>query len=128
MSTDKELPSPFRKAEKASLNSDHLKYKMGAAVYYGKGFLAAGFNSMKTNPITRKYRSLKTTHAEISALRKAKSKKKNLRGAEIYIFRKTTHGLAMSKPCEMCLNELKFEGIKKIYYTSETGIQILEVA
>lgn len=114
-----EIPAEFRPAIKASFHSDLRQHKMGAAIYYKGQFLAAGFNSLKTDPITHYFDKAFCRHAEIHALKKAKVKKFDLTNASIWVYRMTKDGdLAMAKPCEMCMEKAAELGIREIFYTT----------
>ena len=123
-----ELHPNFRQAICASVNSDHRQHKMGAAVFYKNQFLAAGFNSLKTHPFTHYYDHAYTRHAELHAVAKAKVKKFDLTNTSIYIFRQTKDGdIAMARPCQMCLDYLIMEGIKKVFFTNYGGWERLRL-
>ena len=121
-STTNEVPDKFLPAITASLNSDHKQHKVGAAVYYKGKFLATGFNSLKTDPSTHWYDLAFSRHAEIHALKKAKTRKFDLTNATVFVYRKTKNGdLAMAKPCKMCMDALLEQQVKEVFYTCENG-------
>ena len=44
------------------------------------------------------------------------------RGAKLFVARVTRGGnLALAKPCSRCMDTIMEHGIKKVYYTDETG-------
>lgn len=63
-------------------------------------------------------------HAEIAALREAR--KIDLEGATIYISRSALRDGAplMSKPCANCQKYLKEAGVKKVYYTIDSSMEL----
>lgn len=64
-----------------------------------------------------------TTHAEVSAV---KSCRGSVEGATIYVARVSRDGQRqmMSKPCKACQKYLKEVGIKKIYYTIDSEMEL----
>lgn len=122
------VPNKFHQAIEASLNSDHKQHKVGAAVYYKGKFLGSGFNSLKTDPITHWYDAAFTRHAEIHALKKAKVRKFDLTNASVFVYRMTKSGvLAMAKPCDMCMDALREQQIKEVFYTCENGWEKMRI-
>lgn len=63
-------------------------------------------------------------HAEIAAM--SSVRKMDLEGATIYIARSALSDGAplMSKPCENCQKFLKKAGIKKVYYTIDSSMEL----
>ena len=47
----------------------------------------------------------------------------DLSKAKLYVYRETkkTHKLAMSRPCNACMAQIKAMGIRRIYYTTDDG-------
>ena len=117
------LPKEFKFAIAASKKSDLYQHKLGAAVYHNGKFITSGFNQQKTHPIMRKYNeNLKTLHAEIHAITKAKAIKFDISGSTVFIFRQKKSGdLGMAKPCSVCMEILKDFDVKEIIFTSESG-------
>lgn len=122
------LPKRFEQAKEASRFSTLYQHKMGAAVFYKKYFLAAGFNTHKTDPFTHKFEHAFTMHSELHALKKAKSKKFDLTNTTIMVYREKKDGtLGMARPCEMCLEAIKLHGVKWVYFTTEAGWERLRI-
>lgn len=123
MSKAKELPRFFLPSIEASLNSDHPEHKLGATIYSNGKPISIGVNYYKkTHPKIYKYYSkVKTVHAEVNAAFKVKNKN-NLKGSTIVVFRQTKDGCtAMSRPCDSCMNMLKYYGVRKVVYTTLDG-------
>ena len=101
-------------AAKASKESP-MRFQMGAVIIKKGKILSVGNNSYKTHP---KYGSGKYCylHAEGAAIYNAIINRKDLCGAEIYVYRRYGR---ISKPCKYCLELIKSVGIKKIIYTNE---------
>jgi len=109
-----------RLAKKISLQGEHCQHKVGAVIVKNGRPISTGFNSYKTHPLMNKKNPLKTTHAEVSAIIRAR-KRENIAGATIYVFREHRNGTpALARPCEYCWAILKEHGIKDVYYTTET--------
>jgi deoxycytidylate deaminase len=116
------LPSYFREANRASKQSDHPHYKVGACIVYKGRVLSVGFNQiLKNHPLTRMFNEHQSIHAEVSSIIRLK-KKKILKECKMVVYREYANGeLAMSRPCPTCIKILKFFGIKKIIYTTIDG-------
>lgn len=112
----KALHPYFKTAIQASQNSSYHQ-PMGAAVYFKNKFIASGFNSLKTHPFMF-YRDGYTIHAEIHALIKAKSKRFDLKGTSIFVYRGLKSGdTGLARPCDICMDMIYLEGIKNVFYT-----------
>lgn len=124
------LPAEFRFAIEASKKSDHQQHKLGAAVYHNGKFIAAGFNQHKTHPLMRQfeYQGLRTLHAEVHALTKAKAKKFEIGGATVFVFRQNKAGeLANAKPCAICMSILQSFDVKEVFFTEPGGWEKLKI-
>lgn len=94
----------------------------------GNYVVSTGHNLNKSHPLqatynqrTKHYQCHNRMHAEMAAL--VASRRHNLVGAEIFIFRENFVGeLAMCRPCSACQAALFDAGIRDVYYTSETGM------
>lgn len=128
LNTTVDIPGEFQLALEASQNSDHRQHKVGAAIFYKGKFLATGFNAMKTDPSVRWYTDVFSRHAEIHALKKAKTRKFNLTNATAFVYRMTKDGkLAMAKPCKMCMDALQEQQVKEVFYTCENGWERMRI-
>lgn len=121
------LPNPIRKARKESKKSDHTKHKLGASVTRNGKIISSGYNHhRKTNPQIKAIGGcdLKTVHAEMDSIFKLKNKEL-LKGATVAVYREKKDGsLGCARPCPICMNFLRFYGVKKVIYTIETGIVV----
>lgn len=107
----------FQLAKKLSAFSDHPQHKLGAVITRGNRVISLGFNKNTTH--TRSPHRWNRLHAEIAAIIRSKE---SLDGAEIYVYRETKMGnLGLARPCESCFGMIREVGIKKIYFSSETG-------
>jgi pyrimidine deaminase RibD-like protein len=111
----KNIPSFFRLAKNISKMSSH-KYPMGSVIIISGHPVSVGYNQTKGHPQTKGWQ--KGLHAEIHAIKC--SDVKDFRGAKIFVYREDRNGnLAMARPCENCLNELKRLGFKWMYYSTK---------
>ncbi len=120
-------------AKTLSMSSDKQE-KIGAVIVKKNKIVSWGISLKKTHPTQGKYNKIRFAqnygepgvdiahvHAEIDALNR--SKRKNLKGHTIYIYRKGVNGeLRMCRPCAGCMQALTDRGIKKIIYTTPFGI------
>ena len=136
-SLSKRQKSFFRAAQVMSTLSDH-RYKVGCVIVNGHRIISSGYNSdTKCHAVQARVDQshfdcdcIGKLHAETRAiipLLKTHSKYKN---ATIYTYRETSDKhLAMSRPCERCLQLIRKLGITKIRYTTPDGYatELLEV-
>lgn len=114
----------FALAKSASLLSTHSKYKMGAVIVNKKP-VSVGCNLTKSHPTYANGEESFSIHAEIKAIISCPRSK--LQGAEIWVYREDKEGNpAMAKPCLICQKYIIEAGIKKVYYTTEKGIECME--
>ena len=116
------------KAIKLSRLSDYPQFKHGAVITKNGNVLGMGVNRMVNNPgsisddeVAKKHASI---HAEVAALKACG--KANLTGATIYVARTSRifSRPAMSKPCENCQEALREAGIKRVYYTIDSTMEL----
>lgn len=104
----------------AAEKSDHEKWKLGSVIWRGGSVLSTGFNRIRNDPSVvedEKYFHC-TVHAEADAIRNAG----DTIGAKLFVARVTKGGnLALAKPCLRCMEVIRDNGIKKVYYTDENG-------
>ncbi len=108
----------FDLAEKISIRSSHKQHFIGACIVKKNRIISLGYNQLKTHPKSpSKFKSL---HAETHALLGIPLEQ--LRGASIYVFRKTRNNtLGNSKPCRDCESLLRAVGIKNVFYCLPSG-------
>lgn len=120
-------------ALETSLESDFERIKIGAVVVRRNCILGQAANTKRSHP--RQYlHNIRTkresvhhcTHAELGAI--IRSRDFNLEGASIYIGRWLRDGrLGNCKPCTSCSDAIRREGFSNIYYTTEHGIEHIQV-
>jgi len=108
-------------AKKMAECSTYGNFRHGAVLFRGGAIIGFGINSEKYSSIGAKYRpddkGVSTYHAEIAAIMNLP--RESIKGSTIYVARasKGTKEDRMSKPCVMCHEVLKAQGVKKVYYT-----------
>jgi deoxycytidylate deaminase len=96
---------------------DH-KQMLGCVIFNKKKIISKGHNSClkSVKNLHPKYQKWPgSVHAEVDAIIKAKT---DLKGCDMLIVRiNKNKQLRLAKPCESCMNYIKYIGIHKIYYT-----------
>jgi cytidine deaminase len=102
------------------------KFKVGALLVIGKNQYTAFNYKDDIEHKPAKYHI--TIHAEDAVISKAISngERHRLHMAELYVYRITVFGMAMSRPCIYCQKEIEKWKIKKVYYTTQTGYERLK--
>lgn len=121
-------------ARKASRESTFPKCHLGAALYYKGVLLAAGCNNLKSSPMQKRLNAERgfdpdqsgitnPTHAEVSALSKARFLDIDFGKSTLYVYRELANGhKAMARPCPACMRYIREMGIKHIVYTTNDGV------
>lgn len=123
------FPKLIEMARKASKQSNHRVFSIGAVIFNKRGkILAVGCNDvLKTHPMIRRYHQHRTMHAEADAVLSSRHKV-DLEGANILVYRENKAGeLRLSRPCDTCQKILKIHGINKVYYTDENTLKYEEI-
>ena len=116
--------------KKPSIIHDSTKYIMGAFALDESGtIISKGCNSfVKTHPRQKEladqvglYHKI-FLHAEIAALVKAHKKVDTLIVVRI---RQSDNTIAMAKPCPVCTEAIKQAGVRKVYFTDDSGKLVL---
>lgn len=96
------------------------RYRVGCVLVKKGVPVGLGFNNMKkTHPRAKGYK-YPYLHAELSSMIGVDAEKIN--GAIAYVARvKKTGQTGIAKPCCCCEEELSQNGVKAVYYTTETG-------
>jgi deoxycytidylate deaminase len=107
----------FDLAKKISKLSDHKNFHIGCVIVRGGKVISVGTNKVKTHPKSR--HPFFSLHAEMAAILLAKQ---DLKHCEMYVFRALRDStLALSKPCQYCLEMITEAGIKEVHYTVQEG-------
>ena len=126
----------LEKAKDAAEMSDYRPYRLGAIAVYRKHIIAVGLNSScKTHPLQKiwdKERHFNNgninnyfpplLHAEIHCLSQIRSLDIEFSKVSLYVARIKRDGSnGMARPCPACFGYIKDLGIKKVFYTTDTG-------
>lgn len=102
------------------------KFKHGAIIVKNGNVISVGINYQINDPaflddeVAVDHAAI---HAEVAALNAAK--KVNLQGAVIYIARRNKSGdPMMSRPCAKCQKAISARGIKKVFYTIDSSMDL----
>ena len=110
----------YYRAEQLAINNGR-DYHLAAILRRKGRVVKVGENTNKTHPrFKRQYKDGtwgSHMHAEMNVLRFAQP------GDEIEVMRftKCNHDLTMAKPCEICMEEMRKAGIKRVKYTNWNG-------
>lgn len=110
---DYNLCRQFKVAKKVREKSNHAK-KMSAVIIKHGRIISTGFNVQKTHPKYADGKKSYSLHAEVNAILSSRT---DLRGCTIYVYREIHGSPALSKPCNNCLKEIIFSGIKRVIYS-----------
>lgn len=112
----------LNKAIEEAKKSRH-RHRIGAVVFKRKRIISYGHNEAPRsarNLHPRFYKWPGSIHAEIAAILKAKT---DLRGCSILVIRiNRDNKLMYSRPCKYCMMYLEYVGIKKVFYSTNSGI------
>ena len=127
----------FKFAREASMNatytgSHRFSPMIGAVAIYKGSIVATAWNTNKTSPLQARYNMYRFNadtpdkcHAEVSLIQKIRWKfgdSIDWSKLYIYLYREYKNGaLAPSRPCPSCMAMLQELGVKKIYYTTDSG-------
>ena len=110
----------YYRAEQLAINNGR-PYHLAAILRRNGRVVKIGENTNKTHPRFKRQYSDGTwgshMHAEMNVLRFAQP------GDEIEVMRftKCNHDLTMAKPCDICMEEMRKAGIKRVKYTNWNG-------
>lgn len=120
----------FGAAKAVSELSDH-KHHIGCVVTMGSRIVSSGHNSKtKCHALQAKLdkemfggEHRGSLHAEVDALLPLIRKGVDLSNASLYVYRQHKNGImACARPCARCEKLIRQAGIKRIFYTVESGI------
>lgn len=110
--------------------SEEPREQVGSVIVLRNEVIATGYNRRKTNPLQYYFANMVGRpqaiypHAEIAALHRVKQAncyQNDFHLMKIYVYRETKHGIAMARPCEICMAAIKHFGLKHIFYTTNDG-------
>jgi len=110
----------YYRAKKLAINNGRT-YHLAAILRRNGRVVKIGENTDKTHPRFKRQYSDGTwashMHAEMNVLRFAEPGDM----IEVIRFSKCDHKWTMAKPCDICMNEIKKSGIRKVRYTNWVG-------
>ena len=136
----------FEQARIEAERSDFKPFKLGCVITYKGHIIGRGHNSVKSNPLqkkyNRKYRHFNcvrgeyirdSIHAEIAALSSvpyAVGKDINWAKVNLYVFRLCPgkkRGYGNARPCPACMGAIRDFGIKNVFFSDEDGFSYLRL-
>lgn len=119
----------IRLANKMAAKSRFIRARMGAVITKGGRVLSTGTNKVGfSKKLKEKHEYSDTIHAEEAAIIPLLDGEKQhlLVGATIHVSRILKDGSpGMAKPCPTCQKLIEAAGIKKVFYTTESGVKKL---
>ena len=120
----------FKAAAAMAQLGDFPRVKIGCVVIYGHRIISSGFNSMKTDPVQKRYNRYRfaedtpaAIHAEIMALKPLIGRNDiDFKKIELYVYRSGNRETPLlARPCPSCMQLIKNLGIRNIYFTTNNG-------
>jgi len=100
------------------------EFRVGAAIVRGRRVVSIGWNQRKTHP--KSLSRYKAHHAEFHSI--VGMHKFDLVGSDIYVARVTPGGnIGMAKPCIYCQAFLRSCGIRRAYFTTDSGFDFIKL-
>ena len=100
------------------------KFKMGAVIFKGPRIISSSHNYIRSClAIPPQYRKWSNSlHAEQAAILNCNDWSK-IKGCDILVMKisKTEESLSNAMPCEFCMASLIKVGIRKVYYSNDSG-------
>lgn len=114
----------FEFAKKMALLSQYGKFRHGAVLVRHGSVMSAGLNKDKPCSFGSRFRPRHlgdaTLHAELATILNVPRSQTS--GADIYVVRVgANEELRNSKPCPMCQAALTFVGVKRVFYSLDSG-------
>lgn len=101
-------------------------FRLGAALVYKKNILTVRNNSGKTHPALVKFTEFPFLHSESNAILSIGMD--NCSDCILYVIRiLKNNDIVLSKPCCSCMKLIECVGIKKVYYSTNTGYEELVI-
>lgn len=120
---------PIESAIESARRSTHFRQRVGCAITDSEGrIISTGHNKRETHPLQMRYaRKINPDrcflHAEIDALAKCQGTPHIL-----YVARLTKNGqTALARPCPICHPAIVAAGVKRVVYTTNSGIESIDI-
>lgn len=115
----------FTLAKKLACLSEYGKFKHAAVLVHHGVVLNSSSNKDKACSFGSRFRSPKkgraTLHAELGAI--LNMPRSSTFNSDVYVVRVNAEGeYRNSKPCEMCQEAMRFCGVNRVFYSTESGI------
>lgn len=131
----------FNEAANVAAKSDFCKHHLGCIAVLKNKIIAAASNKLKTHPVQKKFddryrefnctsdlKNMHSLHAEIACVNMIKDSNINFKDVELYIVRlRKNYEYGLARPCAACMNLIKSKGIRKIYFSTNTGFAFEEI-
>ena len=118
----------MRLAFKVARESKFERARVGAVVVRGSRVLSTGCNRIGFSKYLPDRRFRESVHAEAQAILELLKHRRGdeLVGSTMYVSRINNSGFArLSRPCPACKRLLEAVGIRKVFYTTDTGVEQL---
>jgi deoxycytidylate deaminase len=104
------------------------RHRLGAVIYRKNTILSANHNySLRaTKSLHPRFRTWPgSIHAEVATILSARC---DLVGASMFLLRiNRKEEFLLSKPCAQCMAYIKFTGIRKVTYSTNSGFETIEI-
>ena len=115
-------------ATRIAHDSNFRRARVGACIVRGSRILSTGVNRIGYTHFLPNRRFPESVHAEqqaIVALLKSR-RQKDLVGSTLYVSRINNHGSPRcARPCADCQRIIEAAGIRRVFYTTNTGVEQL---
>lgn len=117
----------------AAANPRVSRTRLAAAILHKNRVISVGVNSYKSSPLQKKFGSNPDRiflHAEINAIKNSLRyvDVDFLKKCELYICRlKNTNELGLSKPCDGCQRAIISFGLRRVFYTTDFDVEVMDL-
>ncbi len=125
----KKMLKRFELAEALAINNDS-KFRHFALLVAKGTIINTSHNSKRPCSFGTRFRNpdkgQATLHSELGAILNVS--RQNTEGSDVYVVRVNANGeRRSSKPCQMCVEAMRFCGIRRVYYSVEDGYEMLRL-
>lgn len=116
-------------AKKSVEHNNDLDFQLCAMLRLDGGKIYHGYNYKKSHPLQKEFSKNDHAiylHAEIDAIRKARSNRESFKNSTLYIARVNNDGLANACPCTGCEEAIYNFGIGETYFTTSEGYGLIK--
>ena len=115
-------------ATRVAHESKFKRARVGAVIVRGSRILSSGYNHIGYSRYFRNRRFPESIHAEQQAIIQLLKRRRLdiLVGSDMFVSRVGSFGESrLARPCQMCQQAIEAVGIRRVYYTTETGVEQL---